>query len=107
MNTRAGVLQTLCPHCGTINRIEQSRLGQKPNCGRCHKALFTGSHQIRGMRRQSSRRRMRSTSFPLPPVRAARPSPASNGLAPPARNQNMLGVVHTEVSDSSKGAQKI
>ncbi|MEQ8801014.1 thioredoxin TrxC [Haliea sp.] len=43
MNARAGVLQTLCPHCGTINRIEQARLGQKPNCGRCHKALFTGA----------------------------------------------------------------
>ena len=43
MNARAGVLQTLCPHCGTINRIEQARLGQKPNCGRCHKPLFTGT----------------------------------------------------------------
>lgn len=40
MNAQAGSLQTLCPHCGTINRIEQSRLGQKPNCGRCHKAPF-------------------------------------------------------------------
>ncbi|MEQ9462874.1 MAG: thioredoxin TrxC [Haliea sp.] len=43
MNTQASTLQTVCPHCGTINRIEQTRLVQKPNCGRCHQALFSGA----------------------------------------------------------------
>ncbi len=33
MNAQASTLQTVCPHCGTINRIEQARLVQKPNRG--------------------------------------------------------------------------
>lgn len=36
-------LQTVCPHCGTLNRVARHRLGEKPNCGRCHQALFTGA----------------------------------------------------------------
>lgn len=31
-----------CPHCGTLNRVPAERLGQHPNCGNCHQALFTG-----------------------------------------------------------------
>ena len=31
----------VCPHCNAINRIEESRLRDNPNCGKCHKALFT------------------------------------------------------------------
>ncbi len=31
-----------CPHCGAMNRVPRSRLGQAPQCGRCHQALFTG-----------------------------------------------------------------
>ncbi len=31
----------VCPHCNAINRIEESRLSDNPNCGKCHKALFT------------------------------------------------------------------
>jgi thioredoxin 2 len=33
---------TVCPHCGTINRIPGTRLGEAPKCGQCHQALFTG-----------------------------------------------------------------
>jgi thioredoxin 2 len=32
----------VCPHCDAINRIPAARLGEAPNCGQCHKALFTG-----------------------------------------------------------------
>src|SRR5450755_3687240 len=35
-------LHIVCPHCDAINRIPAPRLGEAPNCGRCHKALFTG-----------------------------------------------------------------
>ncbi len=35
----------VCPHCNAINRIEESRLIDNPNCGKCHKALFT-SHPV-------------------------------------------------------------
>lgn len=31
-----------CPHCGAMNRVASDRLGEAPNCGNCHKALFTG-----------------------------------------------------------------
>lgn len=32
----------VCPHCDTINRIPSARLGAAPNCGHCHRPLFTG-----------------------------------------------------------------
>lgn len=32
-----------CPTCGAANRVPTERLADKPNCGRCHKALFTGT----------------------------------------------------------------
>jgi thioredoxin 2 len=31
-----------CLKCGAMNRSPESRLGQGPNCGRCHEPLFTG-----------------------------------------------------------------
>ncbi|MBU2887879.1 thioredoxin TrxC [Gilvimarinus agarilyticus] len=35
-------LQTLCAHCLTANRVDDSRLSEAPKCGKCHKPLFTG-----------------------------------------------------------------
>lgn len=35
-------LHVACPHCGAVNRLPRSRLGESPGCGRCHAALFTG-----------------------------------------------------------------
>lgn len=32
----------ICPHCGGANRVARERLGDGPNCGKCHAALFTG-----------------------------------------------------------------
>lgn len=32
-----------CPHCHALNRVPLARLGDAPDCGRCHKALFTGA----------------------------------------------------------------
>jgi thioredoxin 2 len=34
-------LHLVCPHCQAINRVPAARLGQGPNCGKCHKPLFT------------------------------------------------------------------
>lgn len=34
--------QLACPHCLTINRVPDARLGENPVCGRCTKPLFTG-----------------------------------------------------------------
>jgi thioredoxin 2 len=36
------VKHIVCPHCNAVNRIPEARLGEHPNCGRCHQALFTG-----------------------------------------------------------------
>jgi thioredoxin 2 len=34
-------LHIVCPHCETLNRIPNQRLGGRPNCGQCHQPLFT------------------------------------------------------------------
>ena len=31
-----------CPHCGVVNRMQQSKLTQHPKCGNCHRPLFMG-----------------------------------------------------------------
>jgi thioredoxin 2 len=34
-------LHVVCPHCHTTNRVRQADLIKGPDCGSCHKALFT------------------------------------------------------------------
>jgi thioredoxin 2 len=36
-------MQMVCAHCEVANRLPRARLGEKPNCGRCGKPLFTGA----------------------------------------------------------------
>lgn len=36
-------LHIVCPHCHTTNRVQSAQLGQAPDCGSCHQALFTGA----------------------------------------------------------------
>ncbi len=31
----------VCPHCNAVNRLSADRLGDNPNCGKCHRDLFT------------------------------------------------------------------
>jgi thioredoxin 2 len=33
----------VCPHCDSVNRVPKSKPAREAKCGRCHKALFTGS----------------------------------------------------------------
>ena len=35
-------IQTVCPHCGAVNRVQADRLEQGPRCGKCREPLFTG-----------------------------------------------------------------
>lgn len=35
-------LHIVCPHCQATNRVPSERLGADPDCGQCHKPLFTG-----------------------------------------------------------------
>jgi thioredoxin 2 len=37
----ADALHVVCPHCHTTNRVRQGDLAKGPDCGSCHKALFT------------------------------------------------------------------
>jgi thioredoxin 2 len=30
-----------CPHCQSLNRVPVARMGERPECGRCHQPLFT------------------------------------------------------------------
>ncbi len=32
----------VCPQCLTTNRVQSGDLGSAPDCGKCHKPLFTG-----------------------------------------------------------------
>ena len=34
-------LHLVCPHCNAINRTPAQRLAQGPNCGKCHKSMFS------------------------------------------------------------------
>jgi len=38
----AETLTIACPHCHGLNRVPGSRLDDAPNCGKCHRPLFTG-----------------------------------------------------------------
>ncbi len=33
----------VCAHCGATNRLPAARLGDDPDCGRCHRPLLTGA----------------------------------------------------------------
>lgn len=35
-------LHIVCPHCDAINRVPPERLGESPDCGKCHRPLFSG-----------------------------------------------------------------
>ena len=37
----ADSLHIVCPHCHTTNRVRQEDLSKAPDCGSCHKMLFT------------------------------------------------------------------
>jgi len=34
-------LHLVCPHCHTVNRVAAAKLELAPNCGRCHRPLFS------------------------------------------------------------------
>ncbi len=38
-------LHLVCPHCDAVNRIPAARLGDRPDCGRCHEPLFNARSQ--------------------------------------------------------------
>ncbi|WP_304307955.1 thioredoxin TrxC [Pseudacidovorax intermedius] len=38
----ADSLHVVCPHCQTTNRVRTAQLGSAPDCGQCHRPLFTG-----------------------------------------------------------------
>ncbi len=41
--TESHALHIVCPHCHTTNRVQAAQLGSAPDCGSCHKPLFTGA----------------------------------------------------------------
>src|SRR5512140_32908 len=36
------VMQTVCPSCGTLNRVDPARAAAHPTCGSCKAPLFPG-----------------------------------------------------------------
>ena len=37
------LLHIVCPHCHTTNRVHTDDLASEPDCGSCHRPLFTGA----------------------------------------------------------------
>ncbi len=37
------LLHIVCPQCQAVNRVPRERLTEHPDCGRCHRPLFTGT----------------------------------------------------------------
>jgi thioredoxin 2 len=35
-------MHVVCPQCQAVNRLPAERLGESPDCGRCHRSLFAG-----------------------------------------------------------------
>lgn len=35
-------LHVVCPQCQAVNRMPRERLGESPDCGKCHRPLFAG-----------------------------------------------------------------
>jgi thioredoxin 2 len=35
-------MHVVCPSCLSVNRVPESRLGERPICGRCRRELFSG-----------------------------------------------------------------
>jgi len=35
-------LHVVCPHCQATNRVQAGDLARAPDCGQCHRPLFTG-----------------------------------------------------------------
>lgn len=35
-------IHVVCPHCATVNRVLEERLGDHAKCGNCGQSLFTG-----------------------------------------------------------------
>lgn len=40
--TSPDTLHLVCPHCHTTNRVAARHLDHAPDCGQCHRPLFTG-----------------------------------------------------------------
>ena len=36
------LIHLVCPSCAATNRLPLARLGEYPNCGKCHEPLFNG-----------------------------------------------------------------
>ena len=42
MDSNNEALHVVCPHCHTTNRVRRAQMASAPDCGSCHKALFSG-----------------------------------------------------------------
>jgi thioredoxin 2 len=56
-------LHIVCPHCQATNRVPAERLSETPDCGRCHKPLFT-AHPVSVSALQFDRH-LQSSDIPL------------------------------------------
>jgi thioredoxin 2 len=42
MTVATDALHIVCPHCHTTNRVAPADLSAAPDCGKCHRPLFSG-----------------------------------------------------------------
>ncbi|MCW8194861.1 thioredoxin TrxC [Proteobacteria bacterium 005FR1] len=53
----------VCPHCLAQNRVPTARLGDGPNCGKCHQPLFQGKPVE--LRAAAFEKHLQSSDLPL------------------------------------------
>ena len=103
------ILQVTCPNCSVLNRVPETRLREKPNCGKCREALFTG--QVLELSAPIFYKHSKSSDIPLlvdfwapwcEPCKMMAPqlATAAHQLEPQMR----LGKVNTDV-EQALGAQ--
>ncbi|TCS34716.1 thioredoxin [Paucimonas lemoignei] len=56
-------LHLVCPACQAVNRVPDERLRDAPDCGRCHRPLFSG--QPVALNRSEFERQLEKSDIPL------------------------------------------